>query len=191
MNLIHQHRAVAVAAALLLAGAAAQAADLVTNGGFEAGNLSGWMTTGPQDFVGADPFAAHSGNFGAFFGPDSAVTLTQSLSTTAGGSYDVSFWLSLQDSAQPNNFSWSWNGVTQTPSFNNTTGFDYKEFTALVTASGGSSTLSFSFTDPQSFWLLDDVSVSAHVAAVPEPTTALMTGLGLISLALTRRRRKS
>jgi hypothetical protein len=190
MNLIHQHRAVAAAAALLLAGASAQAADLLTNGGFEAGDLSGWTTTGPLDFVGADPFAAHSGNFGAFFGPETPVTLAQPLSTAAGGSYQVSFWLSLQDSAQPNSFSWSWNGVTQTPSFSNATGFGYQEFTALVTAGGPSSTLSFSFTDPQSFWLLDDVSVSA-VTAVPEPATALMTGLGLISLVLSRRRRRA
>ncbi len=188
MNLVpHQHRATVVAAALFLAAAGAQAADLVTNGGFETGTLSGWSTTGPLDFVGIDAFAAHSGNFGAFFGPDTPVTLTQSLTTAPGGLYQVSFWLSLQDSSQPNNFSWSWNGVTQAASFNNATGFDYKQFTAFVSAPGGSSTLSFSFTDPQSFWLFDDVSVTA---AVPEPTTALMTGLGLVSLVVARRRRR-
>jgi hypothetical protein len=190
MNLIHQHRAVAVAAALLFAAAGAQAGPLVVNGGFETGDLSGWTTTGPLDSVGADPFAAHSGNWGAFFGPETPVTLSQSLSTTTGATYEVSFWLSLQDSGQPNNFSWSWNGATQTPSFNNAMGFDYTEFTELVTAGGPSTTLSFSFTDPPSFWLLDDVSVSA-VSSVPEPNTALMTGLGLMSLVLARRRRGS
>jgi hypothetical protein len=183
---IHQCRMGAIAAALLLASATgAQAADLLVNGDFEAGDLSGWSATGPLDFAGADAFAAHSGGYGAFFGPETPVTMSQSVATTAGGTYEVSFWLSLQDSAQPNNFSWTWNGVTQAVSFDNAAGFGYEKFTALVTGGDASSTLSFNFTDPQSFWLLDDVSV----AAVPEPSTGLMMGAGALLLALVGRRR--
>jgi len=189
MTPTYARHAAAVAVTVLLAAASAgsQAANLLTNGDFEAGDLSGWSATGPLDFVGVDPFAAHGGSFGAFFGPETPVTLTQSLATAAGGTYEVSFWLSLQDSAQPNDFSWTWNGVTQAVGFTDAAGFAYQQFSATVGSAGASSTLSFSFTNPQSFWLMDDVSVSP----VPEPGIAWMMGTGALCLGLLRRRRGS
>jgi len=179
--------AVASTAAMLFASFTVPAHADVVNGGFEAGTLAGWTTTGDTSFSGVDPFAARTGAFGAFFGPTAVGGIAQSFATIASTAYNVSFSLSLADSAQPNSFSWSWNGVTQTPSFNNAAGFGYTDFSSLVTATGATSTIAFNFRDPQSFWLLDNVSVT--VSAIPEmPVNALM-GAGLLLIAATARRR--
>ena len=77
--------------------------------------------------------------------------------------------------------------MAQSPSFTNTAAFDYTEFSAIVTATGASTALSLSFTNPQSFWLLDDVSVTAVTAPVPEPESVALMAAGLLFL-LGRRR---
>jgi hypothetical protein len=78
--------------------------------------------------------------------------------------------------------------VAQGLSFNNAAGFAYTDFSSVVSATGASSTIAFNFRNPQSFWLLDNVSVT--VAAVPEPETyaLLLAGLGGLG-AFARRRR--
>jgi hypothetical protein len=159
-------------------------ADLV-NGGFETGDFTGWVQTGDVSFSGVDSFAARTGSFGAFFGPTSTGGISQSFATTPNTTYRVDFSLSLADSSQPNSFSWSWNGVTQSPSLSNSAGFGYTGFSSLLLATGASSTLAFNFVDPQSFWLFDNVAVTA----IPElPVNALM-GAGLVLIAATLRRR--
>lgn len=177
----------AVALMAVVAAPLAHAAGLVVNGDFESGSLSGWTQSGNTDFSGVDPFAAHNGAFGAYFGPEAAGSISQTLATVAGTSYKVDFWLELDDSAQPNLFSWTWSGAAQTPSFTNASEFGYTEFLATVVATGASTALSFSFTNPQSFWLLDDVSVTAVTAAVPEPESIALMAAGLLVL-LGRRR---
>ena len=163
---------------------AAQAAPFA-NGGFETGDFTGWTLTGDTSVTAVDPSALFSGSYGALFGPTDPGGITQTFDATPGN-YVVSFRLFLQDSAQPNSFSWSWNGVEQQPGFNNTSAFsEYALFSVPVVATGSSSTISFSFVNPQSFWLLDDVSV----AAVPEPATFALLGAGLLLIALRSRRR--
>jgi len=164
-------------------------ADL-TNGGFESGDFTGWTQTGDTSFSGVGSFAASAGSFGAFFGPTAAGGISQTFATVPNTTYDVSFSLSLIDSSQPNSFSWTWNGVAQSLSFTNAAGFAYRDLSASVLSTGASSTLAFTFVDPQSFWLLDNVSVS--VAAVPEPpvTALLAAGLSLL-LAAAKGRKKS
>lgn len=172
-----------LAGALLAAALAVPAqAQTVVNGGFETGDFSGWTVSGGA-FTGVGALAAQSGAFGAYFGEASpGSSLSQTLGTVAGTVYTVSFWLQLDDGALPNSFSFGWNGVTQPLGFNDTAAFAYTHFTATVTAAGPSSTLSFSFVNPESFWLLDNVAVTP----VPEPQAWLLGSLGLVLLAARR-----
>jgi hypothetical protein len=179
-------KALAWFAAAALAALAPLAHAGPANGGFETGDLSSWTQSGDTGSSGVDPFAAHSGSFGAFFGPEQAGRISQSFATLAGTLYKVDFWLELDDSATPSTFFWSWNGVKQGAGLTNSAGFDYTEFSGFVTASGASSTLEFTFQNPNSFWLLDDVSV----VAVPEPETYALFAAGLLALAAVARRRR-
>ena len=160
----------------------------VVNGGFETGSLAGWTLTGDTSFSGVDPFAARSGNYGAFFGPTVVGGISQSFATLANTVYKIDFSLSLADSAQPNSFSWSWNGVAQAPALSNAAGFGYTNFSALLLATGTTTTIAFNFVNPQSFWLLDNVGV----AAIPEPSVTLLMGAGFfVMLAGMQRRARS
>ena len=49
-----------------------------------------------------------------------------------------------------------------------------------MTATGASSSIAFDFRNPQSFWTLDNVAVTA---AVPEPPVTMLLGAGLLLLA--------
>jgi len=164
-------------------------ADL-TNGGFESGDFTGWTQTGDTTFSGVGTFAARTGSYGAFFGPLTTDTLSQTFATIPNTSYTVSFSLSLVDGSQPNSFSWSWNGVTQSPTLSNAAGFGYSDFTASVLSTGALSTISFAFVDPESFWYLDNVSVVANVAAVPEPPVTALLAAGISLLVGVAKRRK-
>jgi MYXO-CTERM domain-containing protein len=157
-------------------------ADIVANGGFESGDFTGWTQSGDTAFNGVASGIGLAGSNGAFFGPDPLGSIMQALATTTGQRYEVSFWLALDDSAQPNDFSWSWDGVT-IGSLSNSAGFDFTKFTAAVWADASSASLQFNFGNPQSFWRLDDVSVTA----IPEPSTALLALGALVAAGSVRR----
>jgi hypothetical protein len=172
----------------------AVAGNLITNCGFETGDFTGWIHAGniANTFVEPtfDGFVANSGVFFATLGPTgSDGTLSQTLTTTPGTEYAVTWYLG-SDGQTPNDFTATW-GTTQLftqtdiPSTNST----YTEFTRSVVASAATTTLTFSFRNDPDFLALDDVSVTAAATTVPEPGLYLLLGAGIVGLVEIKRRR--
>lgn len=180
-----------LAGVVLVAGAAMSmpdaSASIVTNGGFEAGDFSGWTQSGDTAFTGVDGFAPHSGDYAAFVGSIGGTTLSQTLSTVAGATYQVEFWLQLLQDDLSTSFSWAWDNTTQM-TLSNAPSFGYTAFSATVTASGASTTLAFSFVNAPGFFDFDDVSVTQ----VPEPASLglALAGVGLLAAGRIGRRRR-
>jgi hypothetical protein len=158
----------------------ANAVNIVNNGGFETGNFSGWTVNDPSGFsnVGPDPLFAHSGNFHANLGAVGLTgSLSQSLTTVAGTSYTLSFWLANDSSTTPNSFAAFFNGV-QVFAIANSPIFGYTQFTfAGLVATSSSTTLEFRYRHDADFFRLDDVSVDAGAAGVPEAFSTIWLAL--------------
>ncbi len=84
-------------------------------------------------------------------------TLSQTIATTPGETYTLSFWLANEASGT-NDFKAIWNGQTLL-SLTNASQSGYTEHTYTVTATGSSSTLEFSARNDPSQWDLDNVSL--------------------------------
>jgi hypothetical protein len=143
---------------------------LIINGGFETGDFTGWTrpafsTAGLPNNMGFtsvtnSSFFVNSGTFGASLGPvGSDGFLSQTLQTTAGKAYIVSFAL-RSDGGLVNDFSASWGGQTFFSQRNiPAEGWTPLSFTEVATAP--STTLELGFRDDPGFLGLDDVSVIA------------------------------
>lgn len=173
--------------ALLCAAAwSAQAVNIVADPGFEASAdglgphpfSASWTSVDSSGFqgVGGDSAFAHSGVNYAFLGATGLIgSLSQSLSTVAGQSYNLSFWLGNDGGLPPNSFEVFWNGVSVF-SLTNAAGFSYTQFGALnLVATGGSTVLEFRSRNDQDFWRLDDINVSAQ--GVPEAFSTIWLAL--------------
>jgi VPDSG-CTERM motif len=153
-------------------------ANLITNGGFESGDFTGWTTSGTPSVQGTFP---HSGSFEADF-PVSG-SISQMLATTAGQSYTVDFWVAVLNGTASVNVLWGGSSVFSHVFL---VGTSYTEFTFNVTASSASTLLTFAIV-PASGVFLDDVSVNP--ASVPDAGSTLPL-LSLASLGLVALRRK-
>lgn len=178
-----------VAVAVVVASGRTVEANLIVNGGFETGNLTGWTLApgGPFDAVclngapiGAATCAAHGGSFAMSFGLNGGQdTLTQFVPTVAGQRYDLSFFLAndIFNGVGTWTFSAYWDGslifaTANPPAFP----YGPNAFSNL-TAGTSSTPLVFVAQHDPSQWFLDDVSVQA----VPEPSTLLLLGAGLLA----------
>ena len=165
--------------------------NLVVNCGFETGTFAGWTQSGNTGFTGVSTGAAHSGTFGAFFGPVGSLGfISQNLVTVPGTSYDLSFWL-RSPGGTPNEFEALFNGAVLVDIVN-AGAFPYTQFTfSGLTATGASTELRFGFRQDPDFWNFDDVVVvSSIISQVPEPASLALIALGLVGLSAWRRRNR-
>jgi hypothetical protein len=171
--------------------------QLVQNGGFETGDLTGWAWTDTNDasesFVSTNSIAVYSGVYGLELGEAGGLAyLTQAIPTVPGTWYSLSLWLDSPDGLQTNEFSVSWGGATL---------FDYKNLPAIgwtnlqftVLATNTNTVLALGARDDPSYLGLDDVSVTAappilsgvNPASGPSAggTTVTISGIGFQSHA--------
>lgn len=188
-----------MAAALLFVSASAVASpNLVTNASFEDGS-TGWNATMGIGNFGA--LFAHSGTNAAATGcvshfcvelQGSGSYVGQTLGTTGGSTYNLSFWVS-ENTGPTSELSVFWNGIQIADILNpNNNGWatGMKEFTfgGLFATSANTYFEVHGRQDPGGIFF-DDFAVTEQAADVPEPASAaiLLTGLGL--LGVTRRRK--
>ena len=164
----------------------AQASELVTNGGFETGDFTGWTQTGNTSFNGVDG-NGHSGIHAAFFGPVGSLGgISQNLTTVGGTSYLIDFFVQF-DGGNTSQIQVAFGGDTLL-NLNNPPAGGYIHESFVATASTSSTTLSFSFRDDPGFIYLDDVRVTA---AVPEASTWAMMILGFAGVGFMAYRRRN
>src|ERR1035441_7755331 len=198
-------------AAMLTLSASAHASSLVADGGFEAAgggsvfsavssiDAGSWNVIQGAVYVdNQDPWVYDGNNSVNLTGANLYVpnTLSQTLSTVVGQTYNVSFW---GDADIANTFSLTDNGsaVTGMPTSIAHNGFPnptnsslFVDYTGKFTATSTSTTLSFTDTGDPAIGssnisvMIDDVNVSAAAAATPEPASIGLTLTGLCGLCL-------
>jgi hypothetical protein len=177
-------RASALAAALLFASVTPTLANLVADGGFESCTTQksapppGWSGTAECDHLNAP----HTGKWEALFTHDEGpLTLSQTIATIPGSSYEFSFWLSTTGSDDHGDFA-AFFGADQVLDLSFPDGapdFDYVLEDFRVLANAASTTINFVIDPGDGAAWVDDVSVTS----VPEPATWVMMLVGAVALA--------
>jgi hypothetical protein len=176
----------AALAALALGVSHASAGNLLVNPGFETGDFTGWTQSGNTGFTGVDSSSPHTGNFNVDTGPVGSLGfISQTVATTGGSHYVLSGWLQ-SDGATPNEFVIQFNGVTVLDLVDEPQHGYVLE--SVMVVGTGNDTVSFGFRNDPGFFQFDD----ANLSSVPEPTSMMLCGIGLVGLsgyALRRRNR--
>jgi hypothetical protein len=186
--------AIALAAGLALASTAQASTDPLTNGGFEQG-LLGWTAHG--SFRADYPLYGTYAHTGAHYAASSTAgclcaDLITYLNTTAGQSYDLSFWI-LGGGTGHKEMMVQWGNQVVLDVADTSFANAYTQYSFSGLEATGAQTLLkfFSRNDPNSNGI-DDISVTLHASTSPVPegqTSGLMLA-GLSALALVARRQR-
>ena len=161
---------------------------VLTNGGFETGDFTGWTQTGNTTFNGVfcpGPGPnVFQGNCAAFFGPvGSTGGISQVVTGLVPGDFYTFGFAFQPDGGTPSSFTASWDGLTLV-NLTNPPASGYQPFSFVVRATGTTETIAFNFRDDPGFLFLDAVTLQ-----VPEPASIAMLGTGLLGLFFGRRRK--
>lgn len=204
-----------IVSAVILSSSAASAA-IITNGGFETGNFSGWTvnTGGDPSFpqvvvqygqssgyptgVFGEPVPAPpgGGQYGAYFVSDVYYqTISQSIVLAAGERYTVSYDIYSPQNGQSNPFDALLQSQTDgnlSPIFTaKTLGNGWVNYSADFFANAGPYTFALGFLPlgvPAADFVIDNVGVTV---AVPEPATWAMMIFGFMGIGFLAYRRRS
>ncbi len=176
-----------IAASLALIATGAQA-NLVTNGGFEDGT-TGWSTNGWSVTNSTYGVSADDGSLFAYTGcVASYCTLSQDLTTVAGGTYSLTFAFNPGADVTISGADTKvyWNGTVVADLGLGEAAWTVYTIGGLV-ATGTDTTLEFSGYQNPAWNGVDDVSVTS---TVPEPAMGalMLAGLGLAGVAARRKR---
>lgn len=128
------------------------------------------------------------GAFHARFGPFFVSGIQQYIATTPGTHYRLEFDLANLGPPQ-NQFAVAFEQPQEVQT--NVAPYSYVHRAFEITATGSSTWLSFVFSQPNQYWVIDNISVQA-LPAVPEPSSAALLLLGAAALGarLKARRRR-
>lgn len=169
----------------------ALADNLIVNGGFETGDFTGYDlanigATSVSSF-GFGPYVPHDGAFFAALGNvGNDAQIGQTFSDVSGATYLLSFFLA-SDGATPNDFS-TWIDGVPVMGENDIPASDYVGYSFAFTGTG-SDTITFLSRNDPSYLSLDDISVSTADSPVPEPSSLVCLGTGLVAITGLARRR--
>lgn len=177
----------AVVAALPLGLASLAHGDLITNGGFETGDFTGWSQWGDPGGTSVSN-ASHGGAFSGWFGPSNNFGgIRQTLAVGADQTVHLSFWLA-NGGGPVNALQVKLEGVTLL-SFAGSQAFGYTEYTFEHTAAAANPVLEFGFFHRPAHFRLDDVSAMVVVPLPPGAFGGLIGLAGAAGLVGYRRRR--
>lgn len=195
-----------IVAVLLLGLCGVASANLLTNPGFETGDLTGWDAGGWYVGMGGD---AQSGAYGlsyhvpASVGPDGWFVAFQLVSVSEGLSYDASAWLryagTANNSEQLLEIQWlnglgeiMWGNGVGSAALSSPHDYSFVELNNLVAPAGAvqasvRAVVHTTGTTTDNAWhTFDNFSFTE---AIPEPSTLALLGVAMGVLGLVRRRK--